>query len=174
MTKVHGVLLFYNLQNFPLLFAFTFVVDFQHIHGIDKLRWILGARVKTRTMVTRKWQRHKITMLAVLVVAGIGSAELSRIVGGTPTAFGAYPFFVRLEKNQGILECGGSLVARDVVLTAHHCDPQGDSEFITVVNAYTSPNINNSSSEFQTVTVDRRGHEDFSMETFANDFLLLK
>lgn len=39
----------------------------------------------------------------------------SRIVGGKPSEMGAYPFFVNLG------ECGGSLVADDVVLTAAHC-----------------------------------------------------
>jgi trypsin len=51
----------------------------------------------------------------------------SRIVGGTDAQPGAYPFFV-----QGV-DCGGSLIWDDIVLTAAHCTygfPVGDSALV--------------------------------------------
>jgi secreted trypsin-like serine protease len=45
----------------------------------------------------------------------------TRIIGGTDAPEGRYPYMVALLKGDGQLECGGSLVAPDVVITAAHC-----------------------------------------------------
>lgn len=44
----------------------------------------------------------------------------SRIIGGTPASQNEYPFAVSLQDKIGHF-CGGSLIARDVVLSAAHC-----------------------------------------------------
>ncbi|AZM52699.1 trypsin [Streptomyces sp. WAC 01529] len=50
-----------------------------------------------------------------------------RVVGGTPAKQGEFPFMVRLS-----MGCGGSLYAKDIVLTAAHCvDGSGNNTSIT-------------------------------------------
>jgi V8-like Glu-specific endopeptidase len=48
------------------------------------------------------------------------SNETENIYGGEPTTGQEYPFFVHSSTESG-LECGGSLVAPDMVMTAAHC-----------------------------------------------------
>ncbi|MFC7306466.1 serine protease [Streptomyces monticola] len=51
----------------------------------------------------------------------------TRVVGGTKAEQGEFPFMVRLS-----MGCGGSLYAKDIVLTAAHCvDGSGDNTSIT-------------------------------------------
>eukprot|EP00526_Cylindrotheca_closterium_P002109 CAMPEP_0113605620 /NCGR_PEP_ID=MMETSP0017_2-20120614/2424_1 /TAXON_ID=2856 /ORGANISM="Cylindrotheca closterium" /LENGTH=1097 /DNA_ID=CAMNT_0000514121 /DNA_START=208 /DNA_END=3498 /DNA_ORIENTATION=- /assembly_acc=CAM_ASM_000147 len=44
-----------------------------------------------------------------------------RIIGGTDAEQGQYPYMVSIVANSGAHDCGGVLVAKDVVLTAAHC-----------------------------------------------------
>ncbi|KAL3929865.1 MAG: hypothetical protein SGBAC_012022 [Bacillariaceae sp.] len=44
-----------------------------------------------------------------------------RIIGGTDAEEGQYPYMVSIVANSGAHDCGGVLVAKDVVLTAAHC-----------------------------------------------------
>jgi hypothetical protein len=44
-----------------------------------------------------------------------------RIIGGTDAEQGQYPYMVSVVANSGTHDCGGVLVAKDVVLTAAHC-----------------------------------------------------
>ena len=46
------------------------------------------------------------------------------IIGGVKAPLGRYPYFVSLSQTQGSEgECGGSLIAPDLFLTAGHCHP---------------------------------------------------
>ncbi|MEU8888255.1 serine protease [Streptomyces sp. NPDC048442] len=55
------------------------------------------------------------------------AAGTQPVVGGTRAAQGEFPFMVRLS-----MGCGGSLLAKDIVLTAAHCvDGSGDNTSIT-------------------------------------------
>ncbi|CAJ1954834.1 unnamed protein product [Cylindrotheca closterium] len=44
-----------------------------------------------------------------------------RIIGGTDAEQGQYPYMVSVVANSGAHDCGGVLVAKDVVLTSAHC-----------------------------------------------------
>jgi secreted trypsin-like serine protease len=57
------------------------------------------------------------------------------VVGGTPVADGAYPFMAFLDiryRNGSRGRCGGTLIARDSVLTAAHCVPNTRKVLLTV------------------------------------------
>jgi Trypsin len=49
------------------------------------------------------------------------SNQRELIIGGHNAEEGRYPYFVALQTAQNNTECGGTLIAPDVVLTAAHC-----------------------------------------------------
>lgn len=100
------------------------------------------------------------------------SMELARIVGGVEAVSGQYPFFVRMESLIGMSKCGGSLVAADVVLTAAHCNAD-NGQYAISVNGYKATFLQNTE-EKRTLSVEKRPHPDFVVDTFANDYMLLK
>jgi len=53
------------------------------------------------------------------------SAEKVRIVGGTQSGIGEFPWQAALMRGQGQLFCGGTLVNARWVVTANHCVPNG-------------------------------------------------
>ena len=59
-------------------------------------------------------------------------APTSRIIGGTETSDGQYSYTVSLQDEFGHF-CGGSLIARDVVLSASHCQHMKDTGGYKVV-----------------------------------------
>jgi secreted trypsin-like serine protease len=56
-----------------------------------------------------------------------GQEERMLIIGGTEAVVGRYPYAVLLRNSSNrISRCGGSLIARDVVLSAAHCKSAWD------------------------------------------------
>jgi hypothetical protein len=98
------------------------------------------------------------------LLGGNGNGIDSRIVGGSQSAPGEFPYYVDLNG------CGGSLIAPDVVLTAAHCGSfEGDT---VIVGAYRAGSTQNNAVSVS--VVDEARHPDFNDSTLANDFLLLK
>ena len=94
----------------------------------------------------------------------------SRIVGGNTARNGRYPYAqISLATDTGLHQCGGSLIAPDVILTAGHCHG-----FFTQirVNIY---NIKSELESYEEFTAERMHfHPQFDELWFRYDFLLLK
>jgi len=102
---------------------------------------------------------------------GTGSTELSetsesanRIIGGTPvTETTDYPFFVQW--NRG---CGGTLIDKDLVLTAAHCyDPSSNLKTVWVGSI-------KSQQGRQRTVVEEIPHPLYDSSREANDFMILR
>ncbi|MCX4822372.1 serine protease [Streptomyces sp. NBC_01142] len=68
-----------------------------------------------------------VALAAISLSPSSAAAAPPPVVGGTPAAQGEFPFMVRLS-----MGCGGSLYAKDIVLTAAHCvNGSGNNTSIT-------------------------------------------
>jgi trypsin len=128
------------------------------IISFDNVVIQLGNAAEVRgTSNRRKAQKQK---------EAIKSLAEPRIVGGTPAAAGAYPFYV--STIQPIL-CGGTLVAPDVVLTAAHCG----GGFLAGVNV--GGLLLDGTDAVETLQVDGEfPHPDYNETTRTNDIMLVK
>jgi trypsin len=88
-----------------------------------------------------------------------------RIVGGYVAPDGLYPFFVQ---GQG---CGGTLVARDVVLSAAHCADAFDG---TVIVGNTRYNVVTDNAQERSILSDMYTHPQFDINTMVYDYMLFK
>lgn len=93
-----------------------------------------------------------------------------RIVGGNTARKGRYPYAqISLATDTGLHQCGGSLVAPDVILTAGHCH----GYFTQIrVNIY---NIKSELESYEEFTAEKMHfHPQFDELWFRYDFLILK
>lgn len=67
-----------------------------------------------------------------MMVGGKGTSTANGVIGGTEVREDRYPYMVSLQTNMGGHFCGGSLIARDVVLTAAHCQDASRVDHVTV------------------------------------------
>ncbi|WP_170378659.1 serine protease [Ruegeria atlantica] len=145
-----------NSRLFPLCLALTFqaqIATAQQDRPIDRIK------VQTAEMPTPK------------------------IVGGEPAEPGAFPFQVALiashvaEGSEAFGQfCGGSLVAKDWVLTAAHCVPATAPEEVQIyAGSQTLPTGNGAAPAGVRVGLERIvSHQEYDAATKDNDIALLK
>lgn len=98
----------------------------------------------------------------------------SRIVGGSNAAPNRYPYYTFVEydsPSRGFVQCGGSLIRKDIVLTVAHCDP-GDAVSISLGVNFTST-TDTSGFHFRT-TQEVIPHPNYNPTNKANDVAIIK
>jgi secreted trypsin-like serine protease len=98
-----------------------------------------------------------------------GSKPKPRIVGGSPSDPGEFPYYVSLDG------CGASLIAPGVVLSASHCAPNGNeyNGRSVRVGAYRLSGVWDTN-DVSRVVAQQRNHPDYNDDTVENDFMLLR
>ncbi|EDW10694.1 trypsin alpha [Drosophila mojavensis] len=92
-----------------------------------------------------------------------------RIVGGTPTTIGSFPWQISLQRNGGH-SCGGSIYSSNIIVTAAHC-LQGVSASSLKVRAGSSY-WNSGGSLIQVAAF--RNHEGYNPNTMVNDIAVIR
>jgi secreted trypsin-like serine protease len=139
------------------------------------LKWDSAARA-----VEQEGRGHRITLERSadptlqheLSGAANGEDFEPEVVGGTPVADGAYPFMAFLEitfRNGSGTRCGGTLIARDSVLTAAHCVTNARKVLLTVGRTV----ISESQGQLRSVRYVFR-HPRYNPDNFAYDAAVLK
>lgn len=92
----------------------------------------------------------------------------TRIIGGDEAVEDRFDYAVSLSDNWGHF-CGGSLIARDVILSAAHCDSGGKGKYKAVVGRH-----NHDDKDGQELGVrEALPHPNYDGDTTDNDFLLV-
>mmetsp|Transcript_5105 Transcript_5105/g.8017 ORF Transcript_5105/g.8017 Transcript_5105/m.8017 type:complete len:299 (-) Transcript_5105:72-968(-) len=92
----------------------------------------------------------------------------TRIIGGDEAVEGRYPYAVSLQDSIGNF-CGGSLIAKDVVLSAAHCMQSG-REYKAVIGRH---NLRNSTDGYDVVVKTEITHPSYDSLTTNYDFMIL-
>eukprot|EP00562_Extubocellulus_spinifer_P007104 CAMPEP_0178514438 /NCGR_PEP_ID=MMETSP0696-20121128/24014_1 /TAXON_ID=265572 /ORGANISM="Extubocellulus spinifer, Strain CCMP396" /LENGTH=350 /DNA_ID=CAMNT_0020144515 /DNA_START=484 /DNA_END=1534 /DNA_ORIENTATION=+ len=112
----------------------------------------------------------------------IDNLFVPRIVNGDEAPVGRYPYYTSINLNTRFgasHTCGGSLIHRDIVLTAAHCYNPRNARFTSVrVGAYESSDRDDSNGGQDTFFESRIEralvHPSYSTNTLNHDFALLK
>ncbi|XP_008193161.1 chymotrypsin-like proteinase 5B precursor isoform X1 [Tribolium castaneum] len=118
-------------------------------------------------------------IIIVLSLLGLSTARFEdfeinsgwRVVGGSTAKPGQFPFIISLRAGGNSHICGGSIIAKDWVVTAAHCVAGGQPPAYTVVagsNQLDSPNATRIA--VQKIIV----HPDWNPSLITNDVALLK
>ncbi|KAL3922296.1 MAG: hypothetical protein SGILL_002280 [Bacillariaceae sp.] len=111
--------------------------------------------------------------LSIHDITGSGSnnpsAPSTRIIGGSESDPGQFPYYVALNG------CGASLIAPTVVLSAAHCAPQGDEyeNQVVRVGAYYRNNLVDMNDQ-PALVVEQYNHPNYNDNTVENDFTLMR
>ncbi|XP_042677594.1 chymotrypsin-like protease CTRL-1 [Centrocercus urophasianus] len=111
-------------------------------------------------------------------VSGCGEPQISpsvryseRIINGQNAVSGSWPWQVSLQTRSGSHFCGGSLINKNWVVTAAHCE-FNPSSHVVVLGEY---NLNSQSESVQVKTVSKAvTHPNWNAYTLNNDIMLLK
>ena len=102
----------------------------------------------------------------------------TRIVGGYPAAKGRYPYFTAVRFYQangaGYASCGGTLIAKDIILCAAHCYDSTDFSLASSFVRVGIENKSNSTGYYQAYMEKVIPHPSYNRATFKNDVLVIK
>lgn len=115
-------------------------------------------------------------LISVMALAMGGIVRLNgipkldgRIVGGRDVTIEKYPWQVSLQRN-GSHFCGGSIYSKNIIITAAHCVPTLNPEFIKVRVGSTTYNEGGQLVDVAAI----KGHEKYSVDHRMYDIALLR
>lgn len=122
-----------------------------------------------------KLYRVLILLIGVFFLQGVnaaGTGVQTRIVGGTESTSGEWPWMVLLSTSNSTSNffCGGSLISERWVLTAAHCVLNSPGAIYAFVGEYSKSTNDISANKISTIIV----HPDYDPLTSDNDIALLK
>mmetsp|Transcript_3109 Transcript_3109/g.4967 ORF Transcript_3109/g.4967 Transcript_3109/m.4967 type:complete len:249 (+) Transcript_3109:143-889(+) len=146
-------------------------MKFQTLAFVLSLRSILTAAKSIRGSTNNNNDDANIERSADVAVTNnsernLGTRRDPRIIGGQQAATGRYKYSVSLQDRIGHF-CGGSLIARDVVLSAAHC---AGGDYDVVIDR---PNFNSQDTGQKISKKRERQHPNYNYRTTNNDFLLV-
>jgi len=103
----------------------------------------------------------------------------TRIVGGYPAAKGRYPYFTAVRFFEAsrpgyYASCGGTLIAKDIVLCAAHCYDSANFNLATSLVRVSIEDKSNSTGYYQAYMEKVIPHPSYNSATENNDVLVIK
>jgi len=100
---------------------------------------------------------------------GVPEVQMSRVIGGTDSKRGAWPWQILMLKN-GRAGCGGTLISSQWVVTAAHCVGGSDRQYKVRVGAWDRGVKESSAKDYQVKKVV--AHPQWNRRTLDNDIAL--
>lgn len=126
--------------------------------------------VHSRTMTPRQWSSPTLAPMLLALLLG-GPVLASEIVGGRPAQAHAWPFMVSLQRRGGHF-CGGTLIARNFVMSAAHC--VNGLNFRSVQVVLGAHNLRRRERTRQTFSVQRIFENGFDPTRLLNDIVIIQ